>query len=155
MWTPCFYVHCTFWRGRILVVHVSLASFESSVQNVMVFCKKHFWFFNKFSEPILGGHLSLDINKVTSKISTPFFSPPHEKMHKWNLLLSLLLCFFDIDGAMWDFFFFNDKMCESNGSALLFGEKMQKCSCELSVKWLSASVWPSSQYLYILVTVYK
>ena len=28
--------------GKVTVVHMSLASIQSSVQNVMLFCKKHF-----------------------------------------------------------------------------------------------------------------
>ena len=31
--------------GKVTVVHMSLASIQSSVQNVMLFCKKHFMIF--------------------------------------------------------------------------------------------------------------
>lgn len=61
---------------------MSLPSFESSVQNVMLFCKKQFMILNKFSEPVLGGHFSSDTLKVVvskmdafSFFSFSFFSP--------------------------------------------------------------------------------
>ena len=42
--------HCNIWagvgqEGKVTVVHISLASIQSSVQNVMLFCKKHFIIF--------------------------------------------------------------------------------------------------------------
>ena len=43
--------------GKVTMVHMTLASIQSNVQNVMLFCKKRFSDFkNKFSEPIFGGH---------------------------------------------------------------------------------------------------
>lgn len=49
MWTLCFVVTVTFGvvgqGGKVTVVHMSLASIQSSVQNVMLFCKKRFMIF--------------------------------------------------------------------------------------------------------------
>ena len=41
--------HCNIWGvgqgGKVTIVHMSLASVQSSVQNVMLFCKKRFMIF--------------------------------------------------------------------------------------------------------------
>ena len=41
--------HCNIWGvgqgGKVAIVHVSLASIQSSVQNIMLFCKKRFMIF--------------------------------------------------------------------------------------------------------------
>lgn len=76
--------HCNIWGGggqggKVTVVHMSLASIQSSVQNVMLFCKKRFMIFKiNLVNLFFGGHFFFGnfsngrILQPTLKLNTKF-----------------------------------------------------------------------------------
>lgn len=79
---------------------MSLASIQSSVQTVMLFCKKRFMIFkiNLVNLFLVVFFLFFkDMDKVVSEADAPFSSPPIPTSHNQNTAVKLAFLLFDID----------------------------------------------------------